>query len=313
MTEAKVAFLVIPILLVVVGASLPLAFSEGKTVSIPTGTSVLGCEETKSCFLPYQITIEVGGIVTWSNDDTVIHNVASGSREKGQSGEFNSWGISPGQTFEYQFNEVGQFPYYCTVYPWMAGMVIVTQGDEMESKVGTSAETKPGDKSTTASPKEGTIIVGAPPEDKTTVTGITKDGKLRTEITAMNPVVGDSMEIEIKFRDSTGSLKSHVNYDITALQDGKEVLSNLGVHEHQGIGMHSTIPLNSANKVDIKVTLLGFGLPDDKDNWTGPKGEILMFNVVPEFGSVAIMILTIAIFSIIAVSGKLKLSILPKT
>ena len=305
--------LVIPIFLILTGTTLPFAFSEEETVSIPSGTSVLGCEETKSCFLPYKITIGAGGSVIWSNDDTVVHNVASGSRDNGLSGEFNSWGISPGKTFEHQFNEVGQFPYYCTVYPWMAGIVVVIESDETESKVKSSSSTMIDEKSTTGSPKEGTIIVGAPPEDKTTVTGITEDGKLRVELTAMNPVEGDSMEMEIKFRDSTGSLKSHVNYNIIATQNGKEVLSNMGVHQNQGVGMHSTIPLNSADKVDIKVTLLGFGLPEDEDNWAGPKGEILMFNVVPEFGNIALMVLVISIISIILMSTKLKLSILPKT
>ena len=159
---------------------------------------------------------------------------------------------------------------------------------------------------------DGTIIVGAPPEDKTTVTGISQDGNLRAEITASNPVADEVMSLEIKFRDSTGSVKKHANYDITVSQNGMDVLSIMGAHEHEGTGMHSTAPLNSGDKVDIKVTVLGFGLPDSQENWTGPKGEILMFNVVPEFGTIATMILAIAIISIIAVSAKSKLNIMPK-
>ncbi|MFB5607814.1 MAG: PEFG-CTERM sorting domain-containing protein, partial [Candidatus Nitrosomaritimum yanchengensis] len=120
------------------------------------------------------------------------------------------------------------------------------------------------------------------------------------------------MSLDIKFRDSTGSVKKHANYDITVSQNGRDVLSVMGAHEHEGTGMHSTAPLSSGDKVDIKVTVLGFGLPNDQANWTGPKGEILMFNVVPEFGTVAMMILAVAIISIIAVSAKSKLSIMPK-
>jgi len=66
--------------------------------------------------------------------------------------------------------------------------------------------------------------------------------------------------------------------------------------------------LKSDEPVDIQVTLLGFGLPDDQANWTRPAGEILYFNVVPEFGTIAAMILVIAIISIIAISTKSKLT-----
>ncbi|HET6518083.1 MAG TPA: hypothetical protein VFG25_07695, partial [Nitrosopumilaceae archaeon] len=39
-------------------------------VSIPSGTSVPGCEETNACYKPATVTIQKGGTVTWSNDDT---------------------------------------------------------------------------------------------------------------------------------------------------------------------------------------------------------------------------------------------------
>ena len=262
------------------------AFADHMTASVsaPEGTSVPGCEATNECFVPYEVTVDVGGEVTWSNDDSAAHTVTAGSATDGPSGVFDSSLFMAGTTFSHKFEVAGEFPYFCMVHPWMQG--IVTVQDEGEE------------------PEPGTIIVGAPPEDETTVTGISEDGTLRAEITASNPASDEIMSLEIKFRDSTGSVNKHANYDLVVTQNGQEVLSVLGAHEHEGVGMHSTAPLDSADQVDIKITVLGFGLPDDEDNWSGPRGEILMFNVVPEFGTIAIVVMFVAIASVVLVSSK---------
>ena len=157
------------------------------------------------------------------------------------------------------------------------------------------------------------LVIEGPSTEETTVAGLSSDGKIRIEIIASNPVKNEVMSIDIKFRDSNGgSLKQHVNYDIVATQNGKEILSSLEAHGHECHGMHKTTQLKSNDSVDIMVELLGFGLPDEQENWTGPAGEILYFNVVPEFGTIAAMILAIAIISIIAISAKSKLSIMPR-
>lgn len=293
--QSKTVFPIMVVFVTAIMLSVPPAFADHATASVstPQGTSVPGCEATNECYIPYQVTVDVGGVVTWSNDDSAAHTVTAGSAVDGPSGEFDSGLFMAGTTFEHKFESTGEFPYFCMVHPWMEGIVTVQAVDSPE----------PGD---------GTIIVGAPPEDQTTVTGISEDGKLRAEITATNPVADEVMSLEIKFRDDTGAVQKHANYDLMVTQNGNEVLSVMGAHEHEGTGMHSTAPLESAEQVDIKVTVLGFGLPEDQENWTGPKGEILMFNVVPEFGTIAVMILGIAIISIIAVSAKSKLSIVPK-
>jgi len=64
------------------------------------------------------------------------------------------------------------------------------------------------------------------------------------------------------------------------------------------------MPLDSDDPVDIKVTVLGFGLPDDEENWSGPRGEILMFNVVPEFGAIATVVMLVAIGAVVLMSSK---------
>ena len=65
----------------------------------------------------------------------------------------------------------------------------------------------------------------------------------------------------------------------------------------------------SADPVDITITFQGYGI----DTKTGPIGEVVTFtNVVPEFGTIAAMILAVAIVSIIAVTARSKLSLTPR-
>ncbi len=94
-------------------------------VRIPTGTAVPGCEETNECWLPAEISVGVGGTVTWSNDDTAAHTVTSGSPTDGPDGTFDSSLFVAGATFEVTFDDSGSYDYFCMVHPWMQGNVQV--------------------------------------------------------------------------------------------------------------------------------------------------------------------------------------------
>jgi len=94
-------------------------------VSIPTGTAVPGCDDTNECFIPADVTINVGGTVTWFNDDTAAHTVTSGSAVDGPDGTFDSSLFMAGTTFDHTFDAVGEYPYFCMVHPWMQGNVQV--------------------------------------------------------------------------------------------------------------------------------------------------------------------------------------------
>ena len=94
-------------------------------VSIPTGTSVPGCEDTNECWLPAEISVGVGGTVIWSNTDTVAHTVTSGSPTDGPDGTFDSSLFMAGATFEVTFDDSGSYDYFCMVHPWMQGNVQV--------------------------------------------------------------------------------------------------------------------------------------------------------------------------------------------
>jgi len=293
--QTSVAFPLMAIFVAAIMLGAPPIFAENAEVTIvpAAGSSAPGCEETAAgCYMPSTATVDVGGLVIMSNTDSAAHTFTAGSPADGPSGEFDTGLLMAASLFEYYPDAVGEIPYFCTIHPWMQGLIIVQEGD--------------GDPT-------ATLVVSAPSTTETTVTGMSSDGKVRIEITSTNPTANEPMSIDLKFRDSSsGGLIQHANYDIVATQNGEEILSFMGAHEHEGNGMHNTAPLTSDDSVDIEVMLLGFGLPDDQANWTGPTGEVIYFNVVPEFGTIAVIILAVAIISIVVVSTRSRLSIMPR-
>lgn len=169
-----------------------------------------------------------------------------------------------------------------------------------------------------------TIVVTAPPEniapsqapeksqeeDRTTeeeetyASGMSADGSVHVDIESSVAKAGEAMSITVTFTDANGNKIQHINYDIAAMQDGIQVLSQSGAHEHKGEGMHTTDALASDSSVDIQVTILGIGLPGEEATWTGPKGDVVSLQVVPEFGTIAALVFAISIVSIIVVTAK---------
>ena len=261
-------------------------------VHIASGSSTMGCEETEEgCFVPSEVTIDVGGEVTWINDDAG-HTVTSGTIEDSESvaAVFDSGLFMAGSTFAYKFEEAGEYPYFCTVHPWMKGTVLVQEDTEEEEPV--------PEEDTEAGAEEGHAMA------------MTSDGTWTVSVHSGVPTADEELNLEVEFEDAEGN-SDHMNYQITATQDGAEVLSEEG-HAHPGeLGTHTTAALASDSPVDVQVTILGIGLPtDDPETWTGPKGETVSITVVPEFGTIAMMVLAVAVVSIVAVTARSK--VIPK-
>ena len=102
----------------------------GNTTSGINVSIVPGVPADKS-FSPNPINTKVGGIVTWTNKDTIAHTVTSGTGpiDPNKGKEFDS-GLStlltPGKTFSHTFNTAGEFTYFCQVHPAMIGKVVVS-------------------------------------------------------------------------------------------------------------------------------------------------------------------------------------------
>ena len=129
---------------VVVGAAtLPAASADHPTtwISNLASTTMPGCEETDQCFDPSTVTIEAGGEVVWSNDDTAVHTITSGAlRDGGPDGVFDSGLLGPGETFSHTFTRAGDYPYFCMLHPWMTGRVVVQDPPAVQVAESTIAE-----------------------------------------------------------------------------------------------------------------------------------------------------------------------------
>ena len=273
-------------------AAAPMAFADHSTATVlnQEGSSVPGCEETNDCFIPSTVTIDIGGEVVWKNVDNAAHTVTSGVlADGGPDGVFDSGLFVPDSEFSHVFDTPGEYPYFCLVHPWMAGMVVVQEAAADDD--GMMEKDDDMDTGMVMTPEEASAM------------SVLSDGT-NVKIMATEPMAGEQMIIDVVFEDS-----EHVNYDIVVMQGDEEVLNAMGAHQHDGMGSHQTSHLPTSDPVDITITFQGYGI----DEMTGPINEEIVFaQVVPEFGTIAALILAVAIVSVVVVSTKSRLSIIPR-
>lgn len=257
------------------------------TIETAAGSGAPGCDATEEgCYIPSTAVVDVGGVVIMSNTDTAAHTFTAGTPAEGVSGQFDTGLLMAGNTFEYSPETVEEINYYCMVHPWMEGLIIV-QSVEAEKEEHEEAET------------------GEHEEELTTlIKGMSEDGSVNIDIKTTNPTTDEEMTIVIEFSDASGKEQKHMNYEIIVTQNGKEVLSDNNVHLMEANAKHVTNSLISDDPVDITITLQGIGM---NEPYTGPKGEIVKFNVIPEFGTIAMVILGISITSIVVLGTKSKI------
>ena len=291
MSTKSLASLFVLLAIVSMAVTVPSAYAghaDMATVTMAENSGVPGCEETaEGCFLPTTVTIAVGGHVEWQNTDTTVHVVSSGNLSDDDAGSlFDSSMIMAGANFEHTFEDAGEYPYFCMVHPWMVGTVVV----EAESHDDHGDDH--GDSMDMSTPSVVDIQISVP----------------------ASASAGDRVPIDITFVDGMGMGTEHVNYDIKVTHGGETLIDETGVHDHHGEGSHETPALTSDasddNPIEVVVTFQGFGFPNDMK--TGPIGTTSNAQVVPEFGTIAAMILAVAIVSIIAVTAKSRLSIMPR-
>ena len=82
------------------------------------------------------VEVLVGDTLFWKNADSAAHTVTSGTASDGPDDLFDSGLFGPGKSFSHKFTEIGFYPYYCLVHPWMEGAIIVTAGYSIIPDVG---------------------------------------------------------------------------------------------------------------------------------------------------------------------------------
>ena len=70
-------------------------------------------------FTPAELTVPVGGTVTWTNNDDAPHTVTSADKI------FSSPSINTDAQFTFTFAAPGTYAYFCAIHPFMTAKVIV--------------------------------------------------------------------------------------------------------------------------------------------------------------------------------------------
>jgi len=152
-------------------------------------------------YQPNPMTVQVGDIVIWTNQDQAPHDVTSTS---GPS-KLNSGQLNQGDQWGYNFTQPGTYSYYCTLHPDMHATLTVTAASSAGTAttstttqgvasrrssttsstsasaahvaVGTTTTTSPGTSSTTT----------APPDAATGTSAATADTSVATTDTSVAP------------------------------------------------------------------------------------------------------------------------------
>lgn len=101
--------------------------SNSTHVSIVNGATTLGDKS----FSPNHIKVKVGSSIIWTNDDSTIHTVTSGTPNTPDAGQVFDSGltslVSPSKTYSHKFISAGEFSYFCRLHPTMVGEIEVVQ------------------------------------------------------------------------------------------------------------------------------------------------------------------------------------------
>ena len=259
------------------------------TVENAAGSSTPGCEP--DCFIPSPVVITVGGTVTWENTDTAAHTSSSGTPAGGPDGVFDSSLIMTGASFSHTFDSAGTFDYFCMVHPWMTGTVIVEaeaeHSDDMEMGHGDDMEMGHGDDMEMG---HGDDHAASGVEDISDQFTASVTSGVIHHIGANSD--DDTLLVHLFGADDDGELKITLNSDIiTPFDDGSYFVL--------------------INNEEVEFEQMGNTLHIDYVAGT-EKIEIVGSHVVPEFGTIAMIVLAVAIVSIIAITAKTKISLIPK-
>jgi len=264
----------------------PSAFADHSKVDINmvVGSSTPGCETNNMCYMPYNAALDTGGEAMWHNVDTMAHTVSSGTPAEGLDDVFDSGLVPAGGMFSYKFEEAGTYDYFCMVHPWMTGIVTVSAEHEEMEEMGHD---------------EMGGMEGMEHSDEHAASGVEDLSDQFTATTTsgvIHHIAGNSDDntliVHLFDADEDGELKITLNSDIiTPFDDGSYFVL--------------------INSEEVEFEQMGNTLHIDYVAGT-EKIEIVGSHVVPEFGTIAMIVLAVAIISIIAITAKTKTSLIPK-
>ena len=321
----------------------PSAFADhtSATVLNAIGSSTPGCEDTNSCFDPNPVTIAMGGTVTWENVDNAAHTVTSGTAVQGPDGEFDSSLImAGGASFSHTFDAAGTYDYFCMVHPWMAGSVVVEDEAAAAAEAAAAeadaaaaeqaaAEQAAAAAAAQAATDAAAAIAALEAEQATAAADAEAEAAAAADAAAA-AIAALEAEQAAAAAQAAGPTINAADYIMT---NGASVSSITANADDDSV----IIAINADDDGELTVTLHEkvikafddgsyFVLVDNEEVWfeqSGPvltipyeagneKIEIVGSHAVPEFGTIAMIILAVAVVSIIAITAKTRTTLIPK-
>jgi len=97
----------------------------GEAVKPAASTATVNIDNFK--FAPATLAVTAGTTVTWKNEDDSPHRIGD------QNGTFKSAALDTDDTFSHTFAAPGEYPYICTIHPYMVGKIIVKPAGKVSS------------------------------------------------------------------------------------------------------------------------------------------------------------------------------------
>ncbi len=280
-----------------------------------------------------------------NTDPTGVHTYTSGTVDgftPSPDGTFDTGVLMSGDAFEWIPESAGEQPYYCMLHTWMIGTIIVqeahaeeaaaeaaaaeaaaaeaaaaeaaaAEAEAAEAEAAAAAEAEAAEAEAAEAEAAEAEAAEAEAAEAEAAEAEAAEAEAAAELAAAEAEAEDvELMVMISYSEVMGGTQIelefselHVNYDMTATQNGEVVFEETGLHSMENIATHQIDAVGSDdNPINVKVESLGIGAPGNSDNWTGPVGQVTTAQVVPEFGTIAMMVLAVAIISIVAVTAK---------
>ena len=248
--------------------SIPLVSAETYEIKIPSGASDPGApffwSEKSTGATSGEITVFPGDSVIWNNADTAFHTITSVSADSVETGEFEVDGIfdsgffTAGKSYTQKFDDVGDFYYYCSLHPFMNGVVHVVKN--------------PGNVKSIDNVGSGFSDDGL---------GFNVKYILDTNLQKVVHVNPDERSLTFRISESSG------NDHITVVLPSKLIENPNAVFVDGAMTEFESEDTSSGTKLLIPITA------DSQDI------KIMGTKVIPEFGFLAISILSIGVVSML--------------
>ena len=113
--------------LAALAAAAPPVLTSASEAVVAAAASPATVEIDNFAFAPETLTVTAGTTVTWKNADDSPHRIGD------QNGTFKSAALDTDDTFSHTFAAPGEYPYICTMHPYMVGKIVVRPAAKMSS------------------------------------------------------------------------------------------------------------------------------------------------------------------------------------